>query len=62
MIKKSVTSAKLEVESQISNAMGSLGGFYGLALSKGTETIQAEVEQVQENVDLSREWKIMRRL
>ena len=62
MIKKSVTSAKLEVESQMSNAMGSLGGFYGLALSKGTETIQAEVEQVQENVDISREWKIMRRL
>lgn len=62
MVRRSVTSAKLEVESQMSNAMGSIGGFYGLALSRGTETIQAEVDQVQENVDLSREWKIIRRL
>ena len=62
MLKRSVTSAKLEVESQMSSAMGAIGGFYGQVLSKGTETIQAEVEKVEANVDLSREWKIMRRL
>ena len=61
MTEKQSIDAKNKVVSSLSSMLGEVGGQLGELIAKGSDVIQAEVNQVDANEDLTREWKIILR-
>ena len=53
--------AKKSTESLVSSMLGGIAGYAGVAISQSVTVIEQEKEQVDENEDMSREWKILKK-